>query len=210
MKQNWKLIGMTLVLAGISGCASMSGDECASGDWMTIGYEDGARGYTTDRIGQHRKACAKHGIAPDFAAYRSGRKQGLVEYCQPGRGFDIGSNGGSYNGVCSANLEADFLDAYNAGYRLYSLQSDVNRASSSINSRERELERIKADMRSKEAALISGETETRDRIVLLQELKDLSERTGQIESEIKDLYEQRARAQIELESYQVVVVDLGY
>lgn len=210
MKQNWKLLGMTLILAGISGCASMSGDECASGDWTTIGYEDGARGFTTDRISQHRKACAKHGIAPDFAAYRNGRKQGLVEYCQPGRGFDIGANGGSYSGVCSANLEANFLDAYNAGYRLYSLQSEVNRASSSINSRERELERIKAEMRSKEAALISSETETRERILLLQELKDLSERTGQIDSEIRDLYEQRARAQIELESYQVVVVDLGY
>lgn len=210
MGHDWKLIGIALGMAAISGCASMSGDECVSSDWETIGYEDGARGYTTERIGLHRKACAKHGVTPDFAAYRSGREQGLVEYCQPGRGFDIGSSGGGYSGVCSASLEGDFLDAYNAGYHLYTLQSNVNRATSKINSRERELERIKDDMRSKEVALISDETSIEERILLLQDLKDLSERTGQIESEIRDLYEQRARSQVDLENYQVAVVDRGY
>jgi hypothetical protein len=149
-------------------------------------------------------------VTPDFSAYQSGRDQGLVEYCQPGRGFDIGSNGGNYNGVCSANLEGDFLDAYNAGYQLYTLRSSVNRATSSINSKERELERIEDEMQSKELALIGDGTTTEQRIVLLQDLKDLSERTGQLEAEIKDLYELRARSKVELENYQVAVVDYGY
>lgn len=205
-----KYISLALAVSAIGGCASMSSDECINGDWMTIGFEDGARGYTTERIGQHRKACAKHGVSPDFAAYRRGREQGLVEYCQPGRGFDIGSNGGSYSGVCSANLEGPFIDAYNTGRQLYVLQSNVNRATASINSKERELERIDEEMRAKEAALISSEATTEDRVVLLRDLKDLSEQTGQIESEIRKLYEQRARDQVELENYQLMVADLGY
>ena len=41
-------------------------------------------------------------------------------------------------------------------------------------------------------------------------LKDLSERTGELEEQIKDLYEQRARYQVELEQYQVAVLDYGY
>lgn len=210
MKSNLNLILVTLVFVGLSGCASMSGDECATSDWTAIGYEDGARGYTTERFGQHRKACAKHGITPNFTAYQNGRDQGLVEYCQPGRGFDVGSSGGQYNGVCSANLEGDFLDAYNAGFHLYSLRRNVNRATSGINSKERELERIEDKMKQKEADLISDETTTEQRVILLADLKDLSERTGQLEAEIKDLYAERARYQVELEDYQVAVSDYGY
>ena len=210
MKRNWNLIWVALAVSGLGGCAGMSGDECITSDWAAIGYEDGARGYTTDRISQRRKACAKHGVTPDFAAYQNGRQQGLVEYCQPGRGFDVGSNGGRYNGVCSVDLEADFLDAYNAGYHLYTLRSNVNRANSAINAKERELQRIKDEMRAQEASLISEETTTEERVLLLVDLKDLSERTGQLEAEIQDLHEQRARSQVELEQYQVAVVDFGY
>ena len=60
-----------VVLLALNGCASMNADECVMSDWQTICFEDGARGYTMDRLGQHRKACAKHGVAPDLRAYQS-------------------------------------------------------------------------------------------------------------------------------------------
>lgn len=179
-------------------------------DWSAVGYEDGARGYTTERFSKHRQACAKHGLTADFGSYKQGREQGLVEYCQPGRGYDVGVNGGRYYGVCSVDREADFLDAYNAGYHLYTLRSNVNRANSNIHSKERELENLSDKMRSKEAALISSETTTEDRILLLADLKELSERKGHLEAEIVDLYEQRARHQVELDNYQVAAADFGY
>lgn len=210
MNRTLSCIVASIIVAGLSGCATMSGDECMTSDWSQIGYEDGSRGYTTDRLGKHRKACAKHGVTPDFTAYQAGRDQGLIEYCQPGRGFSVGSNGGSYNGVCSVNLEADFLDAYNAGYHLYALRSNVNRASSSISSKEREIDRIEEDVIHNEAALISNETTQDERIVLLAELKEMSERTGELEAEIRDLYDVRARSQVELEQYQMIVADMGY
>lgn len=210
MNSRLNIIWIMLALAGLSGCASMSGDECMTSDWSGIGYEDGVRGFTGDRIGQHRKACAKHGVTPDLAAYQNGRDQGLGEYCQPSRGFSVGANGGGYNGVCNANQEAGFLDGYNAGHHLYSLRSSVNRASSAIHNKEREIERNKELIRSKEVALIGDETTTADRILLLSDLKDLSERTGELEAEIEDLHEQRARSQVELEHYQLMVADLGY
>jgi len=184
----------------LNGCASMSSEECMATDWSAVGYEDGARGYTSDRFANHRKACAKHGVTADFGAYQAGRDQGLVEYCQPGRGFDVGASGGRYLGVCSVQLEGDFLDAYNTGHQLYILRSNVNRAVSSINARENELKDVKDMMRQKEL----------QRIALLADLKDLSERKGRLEAEIRELHEQHARHQAELENYQVVVADLGY
>lgn len=210
MSSKWSLTWLMIALASLSGCATMSGDECMTSDWSTIGYEDGARGYTTDRFGKHRKACAKHGVTPDFSAYQNGRDQGLNEYCQPNRGFRVGSDGGSYNGVCNVNLEADFLDAYNAGYQLYTLRSNVNRATSTIHSNENELDRIEDKLLRNGAALIADETTKEDRILLLADMKDLAERTGRLQSQIRELYDVRARNQVELEHYQLVVADMGY
>ena len=210
MNAQWKVIGAALATLVMSGCASMSSDECMTADWSAVGYEDGARGYTTEQFSKHRKACASHGVTPGFADYQAGREKGLVEYCQPGRGFDVGASGSGYNGVCSVNLEPDFLDAYNAGRHLHTLRSNVNYASSSISSKENEMESVDKKIREKEAALIAGETTTEQRILLLADLKDLSEKTGQLEAEIDQLYQERARYRVELENYQAAIVDYGY
>lgn len=195
---------------GLSGCAGMSEDECVTSDWQMVGYEDGSRGYSADRLGEHRKACAKHGVTPDLSAYRTGRKEGLREFCQPSRGYNLGARGGRYNGVCSAELEGPFLDAYRVGYHLYELQSNVNSANYQINARQNELDQTKEQIRQKEALLIAPETTTEERILILSDLKELSERTGQLQSEIITLIDDRARHEEQLANYQASVADYGY
>src|SRR5262245_18824525 len=123
------------ILAGawaLGGCASMSADQCMATDWRTVGYEDGVSGYSGDRIGQYRKACTKHGVSPDLAAYQNGREQGLKEFCKPLNGFRTGANGRGYNGVCPAALDPPFMEAYESGRQLYSLRSRVNSTANQI------------------------------------------------------------------------------
>jgi hypothetical protein len=210
MKRTFAGITVILAFSVLSGCATMSGDECAVSDWTAVGYSDGARGYTSDQLSKYNKACAKHGVTPDFRAYQSGREEGLREFCQPGNGFSLGERGGRYHGVCSPDLEPHFLDAYRVGSHLYSLRSNVNSASSRIAHSERELENTKDEIRHKEALLIDEETTTTDRVLLLADLKDLSERIGQLESEIRTLYDERARHEVELQNYQASVTAYGY
>jgi len=188
----------------------MSADECAVSDWHTIGYEDGARGYSADQIGKHRKACAKHGVAPDFESYQAGRKDGLRQFCQPSRGFNLGTSGGRYNGVCPFDMEYDFVEAFNSGHQLYNLRSSVNSINQQISAREGELKQTKDDIRTAEVALIAKETTVQDRVLLLADLKELSERIGQLEAEIVDLVEERAISEKQLASYQSVLADTGY
>ena len=210
MNSKWLTLGASLAFLGLGGCATMSGDECATSDWRAVGYEDGSRGYTTERFGSHRKACAKHGITADFTAYQDGRNQGLVEFCQPGRGFNLGANGGHYNGVCAADLEPEFLDAYRAGHKLYTLRSHVNSANSKIYAKEGELNYIEEQISEKEAQLISDQTTTEQRVLLLADLKELSERTGELEAEIEGLIADRARFEQDLHYYEQTVAAYGY
>lgn len=188
----------------------MSSDECASSDWSAVGFEDGARGYTSDQFSNHRKACAKHGITADFGAYQQGRTSGLVEFCQPGRGYNYGASGGRYNGVCAAELEPQFLDAYRAGQQLYTLRSNVNSANSQIYNKQRELEGIAVAVRDKEALLIAANTSTEDRVLLLADLKRLSERSGELEVEIDALIADRARFEQDLRHYEQTVAAHDY
>ncbi len=209
---NIRFVAILLATASLalSGCASMSSEECMASDWSAIGYEDGARGYSTERFASHRKACAKHGVTADFRAYQAGRDEGLVEFCQPSRGYNLGVSGGNYNGVCDAALEEEFLDAYRVGQQLYGLRWNVNQANASIAAKERELDRVDNEMREKQALLISEETTTEDRVLLLVDLKDLSERTGQLESEIEALIADRARHEYELADYEQTIAAYGF
>jgi len=210
MNSKWANIGAALLMLGLSACATMNADECATSDWSAIGYEDGSRGYTADRFANRRKACAKHGITPDFQAYQRGRDSGLEDFCRPGRAFSFGANGGRYNGVCAADMEPEFLEAYRAGHKLHTLRANVSAANSQLYAAESELENAEGRIVAVELLLISSETSTDERVALLVELKELSERTGKLESEIKQLIADRARFEQDLQYYEQTVAAYGY
>ena len=129
---------------------------------------------------------------------------------QPGHGFTYGVNGGRYNGVCSADLEPEFVASYNVGYQLYSLRAAVSSANSAIYAKQGELKSTEKRIVAIGVELISDETTTEQRVELLAEMKDLSERTGELESEIEFLVAERARAEQELQYFEQTVAAEGY
>ena len=58
-----------IVLSGCGGGASVSQNQCAAGDWQTLGYRDGVRGYRSTELLAHQDACGKHGVIPDRHGY---------------------------------------------------------------------------------------------------------------------------------------------
>jgi len=210
MTNSWKSLISVVALLALSGCASMNADECAVSDWRAIGFEDGSQGYAADRLGNHRKACAKHGVMPNFDDYQSGRSEGLRQYCQPSRGFNAGASGHRYNGVCPSDLEPEFVTAFNSGHRLYTLRASVNSTNHQLNSRRSELERNEDRTISAGIELVSQETTTENRILLLAELKDLSERKGQLETEIVALIEDRVIFEQQLAEYEDYIAEARY
>jgi outer membrane murein-binding lipoprotein Lpp len=178
------LLSLVLSVTLLQGCASISRDECQVADWRTVGMEDGAQGAPPDAISRYRKACAEHGVTPDLDVH-AGSGEGLKSYCTPGNGFNVGSQGYDY-AVCPKNVEKGFLDAYSSGHRLYELESAVNEALDGVTYTSNQIDYIKKDLAGKEAALVSGEMSTQERVQLALDIKDLSRQQGELEHELVD------------------------
>jgi hypothetical protein len=126
----WVAIGAALFL---SGCASLSEEECLSGDWGGIGQRDGAAGQVAEaQFARHVKACEKAGVTPQRTAWQRGYDQGLQSYCTPAKGLDEGLAGRSYRNVCPAASEAAFLRGYRIGESDYDARQELRRIDSEI------------------------------------------------------------------------------
>jgi hypothetical protein len=189
------------LLVLLPGCASMNKSECLTVDWQTVGYEDGAAGRSGDRIAQHRKACAKHGVTPDLRAYQAGREQGLREYCQPQNGYRLGERGADQPGFCPADLARNFEDAYRDGFELYSLRTRVSQAANDINAMRAELMRAQDAMIAASAVVIDSNADKAAKAQALLDVKRLAERQGVLKAQIAQREEDRLHYQRDLDQY---------
>ncbi|HEY0943370.1 MAG TPA: DUF2799 domain-containing protein [Steroidobacter sp.] len=195
---------VTLLLA-LAGCATMDRDECLAVDWRTVGFEDGAAGYAADRIGQHRKACAKHGVTPDLAAYQAGRQEGLREYCVPATGFRLGSQGGSYGGMCAGDLEPAFLDAYRSGQQLHTLETRLANVNYQLDAKRDALQKAESDIVSRSALAISSEASAEERAQAVVDVKHLGERVGRLKAELRQLADDRIHCERDLDDFRATL-----
>ena len=133
--------GLTAIIILLTGCSSMTEQECLTANWLDQGFRDGRSGQPVTRIADHRKACAKVGVLPDQVLYVQGRDQGIVHYCTPINGLTVGRQGLPYRNVCPAALEHEFLVSYEKGKRLY----DAEQLVESLNEDTRQLELLLRD-----------------------------------------------------------------
>lgn len=195
-----KSLLLLLALLSLAGCATLNESECVNGDWRSIGFEDGARGATVSRIGHHRKACAEYAIKPDFDAYNRGHEQGLQSYCRPRNGYSTGRRGKTYHGVCPATLEPDFLMAYKAGHKIYTLEVKIRKLNRLIKKEQKQLKSMNRQLSSLEAELVSNGVGTQRRVELLSELRGLSKEQGKLENQIKHLTLDQAKLHGQVDS----------
>jgi hypothetical protein len=196
-----KIVASALLVLALSGCATMDKSECTTVDWRTVGYEDGVAGRSGDRIAQHRKACAKHGVTPDLDAYQTGREQGLREFCQPENGYQLGTRGASYYGSCAVDLRNDFETAYHAGLELHSKRARVANATNALEATHNELLQIEHDLVGITALILDRKTENVVRAQALLDAKNLAERQGKLKAQIPQLEADRQAYQRDLDNY---------
>jgi hypothetical protein len=185
----------------LAGCAGMSEQACLTSDWRTVGFEDGTLGRPVGTIGSYRQACVEHGVSPDLEAYRAGHADGVQIYCRAGHGFEVGRSGAAYHGVCPANLEPDFVAAYNSGRHLYELESAVRRVDSQIANNRAAQQRIRDELTAIAASMVSGDTSAEQRVLLVSRTAELGRRYGELSAEIEALERERVVHERELSEY---------
>jgi uncharacterized protein (DUF1786 family) len=194
---------------GLTGCASMSKNECLTVDWRTVGYEDGVAGRSGDMIGRYRKACADHGVAPNLNAYQTGRAEGLREYCQPQNGFRVGASGADYSGTCPADMAPAFTKAYESGRELHAREYRVDSAVARLASMRRELEGLEQQLTRLGFVVVSRDTTSEERVQALLETRQVMERHERLEREIAQLEQDKQRFERDLEDYRMQVAYAG-
>lgn len=165
----------------LSGCATLSKEECTVGNWQTIGYNDGVAGYYSDRLAAHAKACAKVGTAPDYQTWERGRQRGLQQYCTVSNAYNIGKRGHDLNSVCPAALANVLQQANQQGQRYYNLNKQLTED-------KRLLEKYQAEyskLRDGEMLDFSNEKDARARLLSLPpELQRLKYRIATTEAKL--------------------------
>ena len=154
----------------LGGCASLDKAECVNADWYAIGLEDGARGRAIERLGEHRRACAEHGVMPNPERWLAGRTEGLKSFCTFQRGYSNGRAGQPYADVCPADLVAAFSAGWRQGRDLY----EINR----------QLASVQAEIRKSKEALKEGIRDPRQRAREVERLEALSREAENLEREI--------------------------
>lgn len=161
----------------LSSCASLSPEQCKNADWRQIGYTDGANGEPAGRLQEHASACSKANVKPDLEAYLSGRMEGLLSYCQPENGFEVGRRGRPDNvGDCPPHLRAPFLDQYRQGREINGLEGEVQRLRSMLQNDQNEARRSDRRMEDIRNELRRPNLSPERRTSLLNEIERLLDR----------------------------------
>lgn len=137
---------LALLLLTLAGCASMSKEECLTANWTEVGMRDGQNGEPRARFASHAQACREAGIIADQPRYMMGWEQGIVYFCTPPNGFEVGRRGRYYtNGTCPPALEPGFRHGYDRGYDIYRAQQEVDRVQNNLREKQRKLDQSKDD-----------------------------------------------------------------
>ncbi|HEV3008907.1 MAG TPA: DUF2799 domain-containing protein [Burkholderiales bacterium] len=155
----------------VAACASLDKNECINADWYAIGLEDGARGRALERLGDHRRACAKHNVTPDATRYVAGRNEGLKSFCTYERGFSEGRAGHAYAAGCPQ--ASTFVAGYQRGRELLELH--------------RQLAEVEKDIARTKTALKEGIPNPRTRANEVERLEALTREAELLELRIQQV-----------------------
>ncbi len=194
------IISITLLPFIISGCASLSKDQCLNADWRQIGYSDGTKGEPGNLIDEHAKSCAEYGVRPNLDQYLQGRKRGLVNYCQAENGFTLGRNGVEANiGDCESYLKPAFLDQHRKGKEIHDIENDISSLHNRIHEHDEKIHKANNRIAEIKTELDKKSLSSDQRTTLLNEYNRLLDQKDKQARTSRELKEDADRLQVYLE-----------
>ena len=169
--------GLMVASLALNGCASLSEDQCASGNWLERGYKDGIKGASSSKISKYADTCSEYGFQVNRSAYLRGHEEGVERYCTYETGFARGESGSDFNPVCADGIGDGFAQGYDAGRERYALRQTYN-------------------------SLINDYTTAKDR---LSGIRSRLSETDLTREDLKRLRKKEARTEIQIEDIQIEI-----
>ena len=159
----------------LSGCATMSEEQCRGANWAALGQSDAHDGDMPDFGAKRVQSCAEKGVRGNLAEWQRGWEIGRREVCTPGNAVSWAQRGSDYTpGFCPPDMEGVFMSVYRPARERYQYEKRIRDLQTQIDDRSRRLEDIIRDM---------GRSENQSR----QKQADLSARRWSLEQEIRNL-----------------------
>jgi hypothetical protein len=152
------LVAAAVGIAALTGCETMSAEECAAANWAALGQSDAAQNGAS-RYEARANSCGERGIAADADAYARGFNAGMYVFCRPENGFSFARRGGQFNGACPAELDREFGFAYSDGQRVRDAEQALQHAESELSSLRSRREDIDDNIGSQERQLAEATTD---------------------------------------------------
>jgi hypothetical protein len=180
------LVALVAGVAALTGCETMSAEECKIADWRSLGSE----------------SCGERGFSADPVAYNVGFDAGMYQFCRPENGFSVARRGASFSGACPRELAGEFYLAYQDGQRVRVAEQSLQSARDDVSRITSERSRIDDDIRARENNLRDATTDE-DRRRHRSEIERL-------QRERRNLNDDLRVAQSQIPSLQRAVDDLRY
>jgi len=181
------VLSLALLVTFVTGCATMTPEQCQHASWMDVGLRDGLEGQPMSTLDERLSDCKKVGIAVDTGRYVTGREQGLQTYCRLDNAITLGLSGATYSGVCPPMVDADFRRLYAKGYAVFELRAEVMNLDARSGSLQYQLR--DADRDEDKQLRETEKDEDRQRI-----RKEFDQRRYRLRSELADLDHRMRRA----------------
>ncbi|MCC7405505.1 MAG: DUF2799 domain-containing protein [Bdellovibrionales bacterium] len=107
---------------------------CENVDWYELGRRDGSQGLPINLYESRRNECRLESDLARENLYLNGRNAGLVDFCTPTNGYEMGRTGQIYYYVCPADLEGEFVGRFRLGRKIYQLEKTNQEIGSQLNS----------------------------------------------------------------------------
>ena len=146
MNSRMRYLGWCLIIL-LTGCSTLSRNQCQSSDWEKTGYGDGISGYKSAKLDLYNSSCKEHGIVPNETAYLTGYEKGNKKYCTSVKGLSEGMNYRSYLGVCSPETAYDFMAGYDFGHKFASMYEQLRDGVTKVNVASRKIQEYEMDIR---------------------------------------------------------------
>jgi hypothetical protein len=164
--------GLSVVVAATllaSGCATMSPEQCMVADWYALGERDALAGLDSNHLANRAKACQEAGYDIDSAAWYAGFEAAIPAFCTLDNGFRYGIVGNTYRNTCPPELRAEFLEGYDVGAEIHSLEQQVAASQRGLNTIQSNIERAQNADTPNQEYILDLRHDLQDQMALIRE-----------------------------------------